>query len=502
MKFRRVVPVVLILAAASAARPLHAQILGPDMRDRLADWFRTSQRVAPGQWGIAIADQDGRLLYGVEPRQMLVPASTVKLFTTGFARTVLGSDARRNTRVLGRGTLDPVTGAWEGSWSLEVNGDPSLENPTGDGPRLADLARQLADRGIRQLQGPLSVVSMDGVQADAEYPSAWSPRHWGRLFAPLIGPLTLHENMVSFTIRPATRVGGAPEIVIDEPAGVRNLVTVRARTVAGSRSRLHLQSRDDGGWIVSGTIGSRARTQYFAAVASNPKAVLARAWAAALEQAGIAWVHTDPEDAAPVDSEPYVLAEVASPVFDSVASDVNRRSLNLGAELLLQWAAGRTGGPALLTRHVVEVTGDSSVHLVDGSGLSGEDRASPMAFVRYLAKLPLTEGGRNFPLLLPANGVGTLKRLSTGLPERGVVRAKTGTLRDVSAVTGYLGRPDGVLIISLMYNGRKTYNARQQQWRLFRLLGADGVAIPRDTLVPDDMQYGSVDETAPGAVSD
>jgi D-alanyl-D-alanine carboxypeptidase len=125
-----------------------------------------------------------------------------------------------------------------------------------------------------------------------------------------------------------------------------------------------------------------------------------------------------------------------------------------------------------------------------------------MAFVRYLAKLPLTEGGRNFPLLLPANGVGTLKRLSTGLPERGVVRAKTGTLRDVSAVTGYLGRPDGVLIISLMYNGNKTYNARQQQWGLFRLLGADGVAIPRDTLVPDDMQYGGADETAADAISD
>jgi D-alanyl-D-alanine carboxypeptidase len=74
-----------------------------------------------------------------------------------------------------------------------------------------------------------------------------------------------------------------------------------------------------------------------------------------------------------------------------------------------------------------------------------------------------------------------LRKLARGLPGPGIVRAKTGTLDDVATLAGYLGRADGVLLISLMYNGRRVYAARQEQWRLFRLLGAEGVIIPQDS---------------------
>ena len=77
-----------------------------------------------------------------------------------------------------------------------------------------------------------------------------------------------------------------------------------------------------------------------------------------------------------------------------------------------------------------------------------------------------------------------MRRLRAGLPEKGVVRAKTGTLANVSSVVGYLGRPDGVLLVSLLYNGRRTHEARREQWRLFRLLGADGVAVPEAFVAP------------------
>ena len=60
---------------------------------------------------------------------------------------------------------------------------------------------------------------------------------------------------------------------------------------------------------------------------------------------------------------------------------------------------------------------------------------------------------------------------------RGVVHAKTGTLDDVATLAGYLGRPDGVLVISLMYNGRRIRPARTAEWELFRLLGAEGVDL-------------------------
>jgi D-alanyl-D-alanine carboxypeptidase len=57
------------------------------------------------------------------------------------------------------------------------------------------------------------------------------------------------------------------------------------------------------------------------------------------------------------------------------------------------------------------------------------------------------------------------------------MRAKTGTLDSVSALTGYLGRRDGVLVISTIYNGPRSRAAKRQQWNLFRLLGAGGVDL-------------------------
>ena len=85
-------------------------------------------------------------------------------------------------------------------------------------------------------------------------------------------------------------------------------------------------------------------------------------------------------------------------------------------------------------------------------------------------------------MLLPTNGVGTLHKLAVGLPGPGIVRAKTGTLADAATVVGYLGRAEGVLLLSLMYNGRRVSTARREQWKLFRLLGAEGVLLPEDGL--------------------
>jgi D-alanyl-D-alanine carboxypeptidase len=237
-------------------------------------------------------------------------------------------------------------------------------------------------------------------------------------------------------------------------------------------------------------------------VASDPKVVLNAVWGSALAEAGISWNRVSRRGPAP-EGEQRILAEVASPTLDSLASEINRRSLNLGAELLLQWAGGRSGAPERLTQHVRQVTGSTDgVYLVDGSGLSYDDRVMPAAFIRYLAKFPGTAAGQNFPQLLPANGTGTLRRLNTGFPAEGVVRAKTGTLSQVSTVVGYLGLPEGTLLISLMYNGRRPDAARQEQWNLFRQLGANGVVIPADTAGVPPVQLGGEESSRPAWLPD
>jgi D-alanyl-D-alanine carboxypeptidase/D-alanyl-D-alanine-endopeptidase (penicillin-binding protein 4) len=418
---------------------------------------------------------DGRVLWSMNPELELIPASTAKLFTVGFTRARAGGGARISTRVIGRGRLDSASGRWLGGWQLELGGDPTLERSGRAGPSLRELARQLRARGVRVLEGSLALTSRTG-PATSRYPAVWAAEYAGQLYAPPVGPVTLHENTISLTFRPGEDVGSPPTLVWAHPVGVERLVRMAATTVGGNRRRLTLIADSDGGWTLVGTIGINARRAGLSAVAHEPTSVLVYAWAAALERAGIRWINRNaPPPAWP--GLPTVLAKVESAPFDSVAVEINRRSLNIGAELVLQWAAAsQTSGPALLTEHVREVVGPrAQVQLVDGSGLSELDRVSPLTQMLYLARYPQTRGAERFPLLLPGNGIG-LRGLKRGLG-RGVVHAKTGTLDRVATLAGYLGRPDGVLVISAMYNGRRIHAARASEWELFRLLGAEGVNL-------------------------
>ena len=475
-----------MMTAAVLPAGMRAQaVTAPPSRaltEQLNGWFVRASRSAPGEWAIAVAGQDGQLIWGIQPTRPMIPASTVKVFTTGYARSVLGSDARKRTRVLGVGHVDQASGTWVGTWALELNGDPTLERSTRGGPTLEELALKLREAGVRHLVGPLVVVAAAGAPS-ASYPAAWSPRHRGRIFAPLIGQLTLNENVLSFTVAPGSKVGQRAVLVGESPSGVGELVDITAKTSSGRRTRLRYSLVSGGHYLVSGVIGIRSRSRSFSTPVADPRVMLEASWARALRQAGIDWQRASGISAPTAATVTTTLAEVASEPFDTIASEINRRSLNIGAELLLRWAGGEDHPADRLTSHVQEITGDfSSVHLVDGSGLSHDDRASPMAFVSYLAKFPLSPGGRGFPQLLPANGTGTLRKLARGLPGPGVVRAKTGTLGDVATLSGYLGRTEGVLLISLMYNGPRVWAARQEQWKLFRLLGAEGVILPIDSM--------------------
>jgi D-alanyl-D-alanine carboxypeptidase len=267
--------------------------------------------------------------------------------------------------------------------------------------------------------------------------------------------------------------------------------------VPGSGQKLTLVTLPDGTWELSGTIGVGSRIAGVSTIAERADLVLREAWGAALSRAGIRWDRNGKASRPGILERASVLAEVNSAPFDSLAMMVNRRSLNIGAEALLRWADGSSNAAERLTRHVEEIVGaGAAVKLVDGSGLSPLDRVSPLTQALYLARLPRVHGLESFPTLLPANGHGTLRHFGRGVLPVGVMRAKTGTLDSVSALAGYLGRRDGVLVISTIYNGPRSRTAKRQQWNLFRLLGAGGVDLATAT-EESETQLGG-DEEAGG----
>lgn len=223
--------VAACLVCHAGAAELAAQDLGDAERAQLDDWYRrTADRTAGGEWGIAIGTMDGRVLWSVSPELELIPASTTKVFTTGFSRTTMGGEGRITTRVIGDGYLEPATGRWLGTWALELGGDPTLERTGRSGPTLRELAKQLKARGIATLSGPLAITSRTG-RAASYYPSTWSSDFEGQLYAPPVGPVTLHENTISLTFRPGRDVGSPPQLVSAFPDGVARMVRIDATTV-------------------------------------------------------------------------------------------------------------------------------------------------------------------------------------------------------------------------------------------------------------------------------
>ena len=120
--------VAAFVAGAVASSPVRAQSLAPRELEALESWYRrTADHTGNGEWGVAVGTMDGRVLWSVSPELALIPASTAKVFTTGFTRSRVGGDSRITTSVVGDGALEPSSGRWQGTWALDLGGDWTLD---------------------------------------------------------------------------------------------------------------------------------------------------------------------------------------------------------------------------------------------------------------------------------------------------------------------------------------------------------------------------------------
>ncbi|MGF1515939.1 MAG: D-alanyl-D-alanine carboxypeptidase [Elainellaceae cyanobacterium] len=130
---------------------------------------------------------------------------------------------------------------------------------------------------------------------------------------------------------------------------------------------------------------------------------------------------------------------------------VNRESNNSSADALL----AHLGGPGQVQMALSSLGIDPlSYRQVDGSGLSRYNAVQPSTLVTVLRSMWSAPGGEVFYRSLPVAGQsGTLRRRFRDTPLQGQVRAKTGTLRGVRALSGYLSHPDyGPIVFSIIVN--------------------------------------------------
>lgn len=183
----------------------------------------------------------------------------------------------------------------------------------------------------------------------------------------------------------------------------------------------------------------------------------------------------------PADPEAVPLASIESVPLEQVLRYMGHESDNFTAEMLLKQlgagfaeqgtsAAGATVIRQLLIEQQIPLAG---VRIVDGSGLSRYDRLTANAVVAMLRASWLDEDTREILLSsLPVAGrSGTLDRRMRGTAAAGRVRAKTGTLNEASALSGYANRR---YAFSVIQNGSpvSTFWARKAQDRFAAVLAA------------------------------
>jgi D-alanyl-D-alanine carboxypeptidase/D-alanyl-D-alanine-endopeptidase (penicillin-binding protein 4) len=157
-----------------------------------------------------------------------------------------------------------------------------------------------------------------------------------------------------------------------------------------------------------------------------------------------------------------VLVEHKSPPLIELLQVVDKVSQNLHAEVLLREVAvslGRVGSAEAGLKQMDDFLAGIGVHrgeyqFTDGSGLSRATLVSPAAITKLLAHMNRSAHREQWLSLLPIGGEdGTLGSRFQGHPEARAIRAKTGTLDHVRAISGYADTPKfGRVAFSLLVN--------------------------------------------------
>ncbi len=359
-----------------------------------------------------IVDDRGAVVASLRAQTRLVPASNVKLFTTAAALELFGPEQRWQTRVVTAAGPD-TEGRVSGPLYLVGGGDPTLASGLG-GPTASTGGPTLAElaRAVRDA----GVRRVEGpIVADAS--------RFDRLTG---GPASAWRTSIW--------VGPLSALVVDR--------------------------------------GLAASGRYFVA---DPALAAARLFRRALSRLGIAVKGRETLGTAPAYGRE--LAALSSPPLSLIVRVTNRDSDNFFAEMLLKQLATRAATPGtselgLRIERVALKRLGVQPRLVDGSGLSRANRASPSEIVRLLRSALRRPWGAEWLRSLPLAGrEGTLRRRFRSGPARGRCRAKTGTLTGVSALSGYCRARSGERYwFSLLANGTPTARARTTEEAIVQAL--------------------------------
>jgi serine-type D-Ala-D-Ala carboxypeptidase/endopeptidase (penicillin-binding protein 4) len=434
-----------------------------DLSSRLDQIVNSAGALSHAFVGMEVVElSDGRVLYARNSDRLFVPASNMKLFTTALALTRLGTDYRLTTQIGANSAID-AAGLLPGDLELVGGGDPSLSGreypyrksaPQGAAYSLSaieELADQLIARGLKRIDG--NVVGDDSRYVWVPQPGPWTPDDAIWEYGAPVSALVLHDNSFALTLRPAEHAGGLARIALAPPFenfAIDNRVVTRdhgERKIEfyrdASGRELHIWGtipKGDAGYTQALAIGDPAL--YAAEVLRD--ALLRRG--VAIRGKAVARHRFPDEDGEPAPKPNIVLAERRSPPLVDLLQVVDKVSQNLHAEVFLREVAVASGhvgsveaGLEAMDDFLAGIGVTNTDHqFTDGSGLSRDTLVTPAAITKILAHMNQSRYREPWLNLLPIGGEdGTLGSRFAEHPEARAIRAKTGTLDHVRALSGY-----------------------------------------------------------------
>jgi len=440
------VGVLVVAQAVGAAPPVSNRV---ELRNKLARRLASLPHAETAVGACVIDLASGETVFELRADQPLLPASNAKVFAIAAALHTLGPDFVFETRLATDGVNLLLIG----------DGDPALGDPRlarARGEVLTEVFVRWADALHRAGHAafPGDLIVDESVFDEQWTHPAWEPEDLGKWYAAPVGALNFNDNCVDIALLPTT-AGQPVEVRVTPPGTIVEIVNQCRTASEGTPILRHKQ--DSFSYLITGRCSKRWP---FAPVSfPDPGRFTADVLLTILRERGIrvAGSVRRAEVRRPDGSVPdsvSILAVERTPLVD-VLLRAGKDSQNLFAECLLKrtghaWAR-RAGEPIA---RGTWTTGASAVHaylaetgldlaglvISDGSGLSRENRCTARQLAGLLAHVAGRPEGKLFRGCLSVAGVdGSMRKHLKD--SAGVVWAKTGTMRGVRTLSGYVAGP-------------------------------------------------------------
>jgi D-alanyl-D-alanine carboxypeptidase/D-alanyl-D-alanine-endopeptidase (penicillin-binding protein 4) len=390
---------------------------------------------------LAVDTARGTTLYSRNAGDSFQPGSNFKLLVGSASIEKLGTSFAFVTQALTSGTV--VNGTLTGDLYLRGGGDAHLTAKDLDAAAAAVVAA-----GITKVTG--SVIG-DATRYDTRrIPRGWNWDDFPFYYAPPISALDLEENVIHAYMKPGLAVGDPVTLRVYPATTAFNIDNQLTTGPAGSADTSdNTRPWDEPRTIrLTGTLplGSKETGDIEAAV-PDPAEYAVDVFTKALTAHGVTVIGAEQTGGA-APSTAQVVWTHTSETMPQLMADFWWPSDNLMGELFLKELSvasdstpgSDAGGAAFERKWLASIGVDpTQISIADGSGLSNYDRITPDAWVKILQH---DWNGPNRQLILgalPVAGVvGTLRRSFLGTPAEKNVWAKTGSIDDVRAISGYI----------------------------------------------------------------